>query len=372
MDADSNVLQEVENEGSRIVFEPLTYTLSDNGKTYRYTVAETTESNADYVTDQRIYQINVTLNDNGEGMMEADRKVTCNGSEVNAILFDNIPLSTLTVEKTVVGGNAEKAFAFKVTLTDADGRELEGSYPVTGTDVSSIASGEYLHLKNGEKAEITHLPEGTKYTVEEDEDIAYIPTVNGTESRKGEGTITEAGEVVAFVNAEKTVSFSVTKEWQGDEGDGIILTLYGNGEKLNPQPSCEKNGNVYSYSGLPQYDEDGKTIVYSAKEKYMDGFMTIYRNAAPYTNETDMIYTGGKIINRAVTEFRVQKVWEGLEEGEETPAITLTLYCNGEAMDKRTPKPDEDGWYVWYNCPSYAMARRHSTPWWKNRWTASR
>ncbi|MBQ9944423.1 MAG: Cna B-type domain-containing protein, partial [Clostridia bacterium] len=184
-----------------------------------------------------------------------------------------------------------------------------------------------------------------------DEYIAYTPAVNGTEGRKAEGTITEDGAAVAFVNTEKTVSFSVTKEWQGDIGDAITLTLYGNGEKLNPQPSYNKNGDVYSYENLPQYDADGKTIVYSAKEKYMDGFMTIYRNKAPYTEETGWIYNGGTIINRAVTEFRVQKVWEGLEEGEEIPEITLTLYCNGEAMDKKTPKPDEDGWYVWYNLP---------------------
>ncbi|MBQ4640600.1 MAG: Cna B-type domain-containing protein, partial [Clostridia bacterium] len=145
--------------------------------------------------------------------------------------------------------------------------------------------------------------------------------------------------------------FSVTKEWQGGEGGPITLTLYQNGEKMNPQPAYSESNNVYTYENLPQYTKEGKAIVYAAKEKYMDGFMTIYRNIAPYAQETDMIYNGGTIVNRAVTTFRVQKVWEGLSEGEEAPEITLTLYCNGEVMDKKTPNPDANGWYIYHNLP---------------------
>ncbi|MBQ6951062.1 MAG: Cna B-type domain-containing protein, partial [Clostridia bacterium] len=33
------------------------------------------------------------------------------------------------------------------------------------------------------------------------------------------------------------------------------------------------------------------------------------------------------------------------------PEITLTLYCNGEALEKKTPTPNEDGWYIWHNLP---------------------
>lgn len=110
---------------------------------------------------------------------------------------------------------------------------------------------------------------------------------------------------------------------------------------------------MYTYSDLPQYTEDGKGIVYAAKEKFMDGYMTMYLNKAPYEQESDMVYDGGKIVNRAVTEFAVKKVWEGLAEDEEAPQIELTLYCNGEAMDKATPKADENGWYRYYNLPLF-------------------
>ena len=86
---------------------------------------------------------------------------------------------------------------------------------------------------------------------------------------------------------------------------------------------------MYTYTGLPKYDSQGQTIVYSAKERYMDGYMTIYKNVSPYKSESDFIYNGGTIINRAVTEIAVRKVWTGMDENEERPEITLTLYCNG-------------------------------------------
>ena len=309
------------------------------------------ESDAAYETDKRVYSLRVTVTDDGRGGMTPEWKLTCDGKEADKMVFNNKRLGSLSLEKTVVGGDSEKAFAFRVTLTDASGKELKGTYPVEGAEVSNVESGSFLHLKNGGKVTITHLPVGTRYMVEEEENKAYETTVNGESGRLGKGIIGEEAATVTYVNREKTVSFSVTKEWQGGEGGSIQLTLYRNGEKMEPQPRYTENNGVYTYHNLPQYTKDGKGIVYAAKEKYMDGYMTIYVNKAPYTQETDMIYDGGTIINRAVTEFRVKKVWEGLSEGEETPEITLTLYCNGEKMDKKTPKPNENGWYIWYNLP---------------------
>ena len=66
-----------------------------------------------------------------------------------------------------------------------------------------------------------------------------------------------------------------------------------------------------------------------------------------------MVYDGGTIINRAVTSIRVQKLWNGLEEGAEIPEITLTLYCNGTEMARKQPKPDAAGWYEYKNLPKY-------------------
>ena len=347
-DADGKVLQEVENDGSSITFEEIPYTLEDAGKTYTYTIQESTESNEQYLTDDSVYTVQVALTDKGDGTLNIEWTLEKDGEAAEKIAFDNTPLSHLDIEKKVIGraGDQEKPFAFKVTLTDEEGTELEGTFPVEGANVTSIESGSYLHLKHGEKAIVKCLPVGTKYLVEEDEYTAFE-----TEAQNAEGEITEEGSKAEFVNTLKTVSFSVTKEWQGGDNGLITLTLYENGKKMEPQPTYAEENNVYSYTNLPQYTEEGKAIVYAAKEKYMDGYMTIYRNIAPYAQETDMIYNGGTIVNKAVTSFHVQKVWEGLAEDEEAPAITLTLYCNGEALDKKTPAPNEDGWYIWHNLP---------------------
>ena len=72
---------------------------------------------------------------------------------------------------------------------------------------------------------------------------------------------------------------------------------------------------------------------------------------------TSFVHDGGTIINREVQEevhelsFKIRKVWTGVEATEEIPAITLTLYCNGEKLDVPTPKPDSDGWYRYYDLP---------------------
>ena len=55
--------------------------------------------------------------------------------------------------------------------------------------------------------------------------------------------------------------------------------------------------------------------------------MTIYKNVAPYDPESSFIYDGDTIINRAVTQIAVRKVWKGMDEGEKRPDIKLTLYC---------------------------------------------
>ena len=132
------------------------------------------------------------------------------------------------------------------------------------------------------------------------------------------------------------------------------MTLYANGEKMDPQPEYTRNGDVYTYENLRKYDNEGLTIEYSAKEKYFDGFVTIYENIAPYENVTKVVHNGGTIINRAIREadFQVLKRWRGLDENETPPAITLTLYCNGEKLDVKTPHPN-NGWYKYYDLPDH-------------------
>lgn len=78
---------------------------------------------------------------------------------------------------------------------------------------------------------------------------------------------------------------------------------------------------------VTMYDAKGNPIQYAAKERPVSGYMTIYKNVAPYESESSFIYDGGTIINRAVTQIAVRKVWKGMDEGEKRSDIKLTLYC---------------------------------------------
>ncbi len=347
---DGTVLQEVENDKGSIRFAPISYTLADVGKTHRYTIVESSESTEQYRTDPSVYALTVTLTDPGTGTLTADWSLTKDGAEAANIVFDNTPLTHLEISKTVAGRETDMAFSFLVTLTDTDGNPLEGTFPVTGIETASVASGDSLLVKHGETARIGGLPVGACYTVEEAVYTAFDASVNGTAGNKAEGTLPAEGAKAAFTNTEKTTGFSVTKKWEGGSGT-ISLTIYADGKKMVPQPAVLNNGSEYSCTGLPMYTDEGTAIVYSAKERYVDGYVTIYQNTEPYTHFSSAVYDGGTIINRAVTSFRVRKVWEGLAEGEKAPDITLTLYCNGEKLNKRTPEPDANGWYVFKNLP---------------------
>ena len=83
----------------------------------------------------------------------------------------------------------------------------------------------------------------------------------------------------------------------------------------------------------------------------MSGYLRIYNNVGDHKKETDVLYDGGTVINRAVTNVKVRVVWEGFSDTDKKPPITLTLYCNGEPYGKKASGPDKNGWYTWSNLP---------------------
>ncbi len=355
-------LEPTEGSSAAFAFAPIPYTLSDVGE-HVYTVAETAGDAEDMRYDGSLYTVTVTVADAGSNTLTVTPVITVDGQAAEAIVFTNEQLTRLTLSKQVEGTETDRSFVFTVTLWDAEGNELAGEYPwtlytadesgaETALESGVLSSGDPLMVGHDQYAVITGLTPGCTYQVEESAAIGYDTAVNGQPGSTAEGTLALTGNHVAFVNTFKTVGFSVTKRWEGGSGP-IELTIYANGKKMEPQPVIVRTGDVYSVSGLPMYDALGLPVTYAAKEKYFDGFLTIYSNVAPHASETDMIYNGGTIINRKEKEvsFRVRKVWKGLPEGETAPAITLVLYCNGEPMDVPTPKPNRKGWYNYYDLP---------------------
>nr|MBR4280555.1 Cna B-type domain-containing protein [Clostridia bacterium] len=347
------VEMKAQNKDENITFGTLAFDQDDVGKTFVYTVKETTEANELLDVDTTLYQVAVTVSDNGDGNLKLETEILKDGKRASGVVFDNTATATLSISKAVKGPGPDKAFDLKVTFIGVDGEELEGTYNYSGDVNGTITSGGVIALKDGQSVTIVGLPEGATYTVEENAGPAYTVTVNGKPVSKAEGTLVGHGKL-EFINTVEVTTFSVTKIWEGPDQGEIRLTLYADGKQMTPQPEVTREGDRYTYYELPKYNEEGEEIVYSAKEQGIEGYIRIYKNVEPYADVTKYVHDGGTIINREEKKasFKIHKLWSGLEENEEIPEITLILYCNGEVVDVPTPKPDSKGWYEYYNLPA--------------------
>lgn len=180
-----------------------------------YQVAET--SNADYASTAT----------GTSGAIAKDATATA--------AFTNTRLYKLTLSKTVTGqaADASQPFILKVTLKDASGTPLSGTYDYTGGTVSDSAATApaagtlalddkgtgSVTLTAGQQVTIAGIPSGTTYTVEETASTAtdaplYDATYNGS-SAAANGTLS-ADATVAVVNAVQEGALSVTKHVKGE------------------------------------------------------------------------------------------------------------------------------------------------------------
>ena len=103
-----------------------------------------------------------------------------------------------------------------------------------------------------------------------------------------------------------TVDFEITSVWQGGYEGVLSLTLYADGKKMNPQPEYEiVDGDRYVYYGLPRCSSSGREIVYSARERYFEGYIAMYVNKRPHYSDTRRVYDNGIIINRAMDYYAI-------------------------------------------------------------------
>ena len=162
---------------------------------------------------------------------------------------------SLTVKKTVVGGDSQREFGFAVTLTDGDGEPVSGTFG-KGENAVTFADGKATFtLKDGGEKVIAGLPVGVHYTVAEDAAEGYTTAVNGADGSKAEGAVTEDGATVAFTNTYGTAAegrdvstaglFTKTlegRDWA--EGDSFQFALAGEGGAPMPEGSADGSKTV--------------------------------------------------------------------------------------------------------------------------------
>ena len=186
----------------------------------------------------------VKVGENESHTTTTHNKVSCEGS--------------LTVKKTVVGGDSQREFGFTVALADGDGEPVSGTFGKGEHAVTFTDGKATFTLKDGGEKTITGLPVGACYTVTEDAAEGYTTTVNGADGSKAEGAVTEDGATVAFTNTYGTATegrdvstaglFTKTlegRDWA--EGDSFQFTLTGEGGA--PMPDGSKTVSVTAAAG---------------------------------------------------------------------------------------------------------------------------
>lgn len=228
--------------------------------TYTYVIAEQAGDETALTFSKATYRATVTVADDGAGKLTAKTKIAqltddagnAAESTVEAAVFTNTAKTgSLTVKKTVVGGDSQREFGFTVALADGDGEPVSGTFG-KGEHAVTFADGKATFtLKDGGEKTVAGLPVGACYTVTEDAAEGYTTTVNGADGSKAEGAVTEDGATVAFTNTYGTAAegrdvstagiFTKTlegRDWA--EGDSFQFTL--TGEDGAPMPEGSADG----------------------------------------------------------------------------------------------------------------------------------
>lgn len=228
--------------------------------TYTYVVAEQPGDETSLIFSKATYRATVTVTDDGAGKLSAKTKIaqlTDDAGDavertVEAAVFTNTAKTgSLTVKKTVVGGDSQREFGFTVALADGDGEPVSGTFGKGEHAVTFTDGKATFTLKDGGEKTIAGLPVGARYTVTEDAAEGYTTAVNGADGSKAEGAVTEDGATAAFTNTYGTATegrdvstaglFTKTlkgRDWA--EGDSFQFAL--TGEDGAPMPEGSADG----------------------------------------------------------------------------------------------------------------------------------
>lgn len=232
--------------------------------TYTYVITEQSGDETSLIFSKATYRATVTVTDNGAGKLLAKTKIaqlTDDAGDavertVEAAVFTNTAKTgSLTVKKTVVGGDSQREFGFTVALADRDGEPVSGTFGKGEHAVTFTDGKATFTLKDGEEKTVAGLPVDAHYTVTEDAAEGYTTAVNGADGSKAEGAVTEDGATVAFTNTYGTATegrdvstaglFTKTlkgRDWA--EGDSFQFALAGEGGAPMPEGSADGSKTV--------------------------------------------------------------------------------------------------------------------------------
>ena len=267
--------------------------------TYFYTLKETAGTDSTISYDAHTIKARVDVSDpTGAGALVA--RVTYSPDDAFA---NTTKPGTLTVTKKVTGtSDTTKSFSFAVTLADSSHRPLSGTY---GGVAVKDGTGTFT-LKANESKELSNLPAGTQYQVEETD----VPDGYTSSSTGATGTIEAAGASTAiFTNTYAASATSVyltaqkTLTGRQLQGNDFTFELKKDGEGNPVQTATnEADGSIFfdaiSFASAGEYkyyvdevkpENPDQTISYSEEAYEYD--IQVTDNGAGELVATTVIYS---------------------------------------------------------------------------------
>ncbi|MBQ8618824.1 MAG: Cna B-type domain-containing protein, partial [Clostridia bacterium] len=351
----SNVLAEVTNgaDGS-VLFPQMEYT--EEGE-WVYTIVEVRgDDNTVEYSDEQIEVTVTTKDEKGDGNLN----VTVEYSPEEKIITNELKPGALAITKTLVSSNpahAEKEFTFTVTLTDAEGAPLNGTYTLNDTLSLTVKDGKVeINLKGGEMATISKLPAGVKYSVTEAAEAGFTTEMTGesgtimpNDTAKAAFTNTYAAEGEYVIEASKTLEGADLAE--GQFTFELTMPKADGTETVVETVTNDAEGKI-TFSKLTFTDQTAGEYVYRIREvnDRKPGFTyddTVYEFTLIVKDNSDGTMTitpeglpeGGiefKNTYNDKTSVSVEKVWADEDDklGVRPESITVELYRNGEKLDE--------------------------------------
>ncbi|MDO5811454.1 MAG: DUF5979 domain-containing protein [Bacillota bacterium] len=196
-----------------------------------------------------------------EAVPKYTSNITKSGNDFTIVnTLSNEKIGDLRISKTVEGKTADKDknFKFKIKL-EKDSKAIEGTYPLNsdqnkGTKTGSVYFNENgeaeISLKDGESAYITGLPEGTKYTVEENSytnwSASLLDGTSWTGSINGD-QLSEVKVKNTFENKHQLTLHKIVKGSLGDKSKDFNFEM-----TLDSPDSTSTLGSI-------TYEKDGAT-----------------------------------------------------------------------------------------------------------------
>lgn len=315
--------------------------------TYTYVITEQSGDETAPTFSKATYRATVTVTDDGAGKLSAKTKIaqlTDDAGDavertVEAAVFTNTAKTgSLTVKKTVVGGDSQREFGFAVTLTDGDGEPVSGTFGKGEHAVTFTDGKATFTLKDGEEKTIAGLPVGARYTVTEDAAEGYTTAVNGADGSKAEGAVTEAGATAAFTNTYGTATEGrdvstaglFTKALEGRdwaEGDIFQFSLTGEGGAPMPEGSADGSKTVSVTAAAGTKAGDRVAFDFGAIRYTLDDI-----------KDAEFAEVGGKRVRAKIFTYTVREV-----RPDDGSAIAGVAYDGHVAMMTVTMTDDGSG-----------------------------